>query len=69
VVGESVLDRQGWASADEWLQYGPDVVNVDLRNLVRRLPVVAHPLSGRRDDWIQLMSDKITPILEGVIPA
>lgn len=65
----SRLDREGWASADEWLQYGSDVVNVDLRNLVRRVPVVQHPYSIGRDEWIELFSDEITPVLEGEIPA
>jgi hypothetical protein len=67
--GLSVLDAQGWACADEWLQYGPDVVSTDLRNLTRRLPVVTHPLAGRREEWIEMFSDEITPVLEGLIPA
>lgn len=67
--GRSVLDRQGWACADDWLQYGPDVTGLDLRDLVRRVPVVQHPLSRAREEWVELMSDKITPVLEGMIPA
>lgn len=69
IDGASVLDRQGWACADEWLQYGPDVVNVDLRDLTRRVPVVRHPLSTGRHEWVEMFSDDITPVLEGLIPA
>lgn len=65
---ESVLDREQWANADEWPQYGLDVTSVDLRNLTRRVPVVVHPMQGTRDQWVELFSDEITPILEGVLP-
>ncbi|WP_435090675.1 hypothetical protein [Micromonospora aurantiaca (nom. illeg.)] len=66
--GVSILDRQRWATADDWLQYGPDVTSVDLRNLCRYVPFVQHPLAGSREDWIEMYSDEITPILEGRIP-
>jgi hypothetical protein len=66
--GQSVLERQEWATADKWLQYGPDVMAVDLRNLVRRVPLVSHPLSRRREEWIELSSDEIAPVLEGYVP-
>lgn len=65
---ESVLDREHWANADEWPQYGLDVTSVDLRNLTRHVPVVVHPMQGARDQWVELFSDEITPILEGVLP-
>ncbi|MHA4950698.1 hypothetical protein ACX27O_25560 [Micromonospora sp. SD19] len=61
----SVLDRQMWATADEWIQYGPDVTSVDLRNLCRYMPPVRHPLDGHREEWIELYSDQITSFLEG----
>lgn len=35
-MGESVFDCLGWATVDEWLQYGDDVAAVDLRDLCRR---------------------------------
>lgn len=61
----SVLDRQGWATADDWLQYGDDVTSADLRLLCRRVPVVHHPVAERRSDWVEMHSSEITPLLEG----
>lgn len=69
VIGSSILDRQGWPRADEWPLYGPDVERTDLRNLARSIPIVRHPMAGRRDEWIEMMADEITPVLEGEIPA
>ncbi|MFK0127136.1 hypothetical protein ACIQSP_27980 [Streptomyces nigra] len=70
-MGESVFDNLGWATVDDWLQYGDDVTGVDLRDLCRRgVPHVRHPLSGHeQDSWVQLFSDKITAIIEGEIPS
>lgn len=64
---ESILDLQGWAEATTWLRYGDDVTSTDLRNLCRRLPVVTHPLSDP-SEWLEMFSDEITPILEGIVP-
>ncbi|MGA5473830.1 hypothetical protein ACPCUK_34300 [Streptomyces arboris] len=70
-AGPSVVDRQGWAVVDHWLQYGEDRTAADLRALCRApLPVVLHPLNGQdRDAWMEFMSDKVTAILEGRIPS
>lgn len=70
-MGESVFDSLGWATVDDWLQYGDDVTAVDLRDLCRRgVPHVRHPLSGHdEDNWVQLFSDTITAIIEGEIPS
>ncbi|MET8197971.1 hypothetical protein [Micromonospora taraxaci] len=68
IDSESILDRQMWATADEWLQYGPDVTSVDLRNLCRYIPHVRHPLAGHRAEWIEMYSDEITSFLEGRVP-
>jgi hypothetical protein len=64
---ESILDRHGWAEANDWLRYGDDVTSVDLRNLCRCVPLVNHPLSDP-SEWIEMFSDEITPMLEGVVP-
>ncbi|MFH9656687.1 hypothetical protein ACH4MN_37215 [Streptomyces anulatus] len=70
-AGESVVERQGWAVVDHWLQYGEDRTAADLRSLCRApLPSVLHPLNGHdRDEWVEFMSDRVTAILEGRIPA
>lgn len=67
-VAEAVVEAQGWACADDWLLYGPDVVHADLRDLAHRLPVVKHPLWEHQDEWLERRSDEITPIVEGVLP-
>jgi len=69
-MGESAFDDLGWATVDDWLQYGDDVTAADLRGLCRHaVPHVRHPLSGpEQDNWIQLFSDEITAIVEGEIP-
>ncbi|MDX2854438.1 hypothetical protein PV342_39730 [Streptomyces sp. PA03-3a] len=68
--GESVFDQQGWATVDDWLQYGDDVTATDLRNLCPRgVPLVHHPLlGGRSDEWVEFLSDEVTAIIEGEIP-
>ncbi|MGW7400860.1 hypothetical protein ACWGH7_30820 [Streptomyces cyaneofuscatus] len=70
-AGQSVVERQGWAVVDHWLQYGEDRTSADLRSLCRApLPSVLHPLNGHdRDEWMEFMSDRVTAILEGRIPA
>ncbi|MFG3404407.1 hypothetical protein [Streptomyces sp. NPDC048142] len=65
---ESILDRQGWPVADEWLRYSADVTSVDLRNLCRRIPVVGHPLADP-SEWVEMYSDEVTPFLEGLVPS
>ncbi|MFJ2638119.1 hypothetical protein [Streptomyces sp. NPDC087511] len=65
---ESILDRQGWPVADEWLRYSADVTSVDLRNLCRRIPVVRHPLVDP-SEWVEMFSDEVTPFLEGLVPS
>jgi hypothetical protein len=69
-MGESVFDHIGWATVDDWLQYGEDVTAADLRDLCRcGVPYVRHPLAGHeQDNWVQLFSDTITAIIEGEIP-
>ncbi|GAA2558437.1 hypothetical protein GCM10010423_70410 [Streptomyces levis] len=68
---QSVVEKQGWAVVDHWLQYSEDRTAADLRSLCRApLPLVLHPLNGHdRDEWMEFMSDKVTAILEGEIPA
>jgi hypothetical protein len=68
-LATSTLDRHRWAFADEWPLYGPDVTNVDLRNLARSIPTVRHPMADSPLEWIELYADEITVVLEGAIPA
>ena len=39
-----------------WLRYGPDRTTVDLRNLIRRMPALAHPLLHRTGDWAEFLT-------------
>lgn len=61
----SVFDAQGWADARDWPLYSADRTAVDLRHLVGALPLVRHPLHTDRDNWLELTSDKVTPLVEG----
>jgi hypothetical protein len=67
-AGVSIMDRQRWPSANEWLHYGSDVTSTDLRNLCRFVPQVGHPLAESRQDWIELYNNEITPFVEGIVP-
>ncbi|MFF3934230.1 hypothetical protein [Streptomyces hirsutus] len=68
-MGISVFDEHGWATVNEWLQYGDDVTAVDLRDLCRNgVPWVRHPMLGS-NEWVEFLSDQVTAILEGEIPA
>ncbi|MFJ2645301.1 hypothetical protein ACIO1C_00960 [Streptomyces sp. NPDC087420] len=66
-----MVERQGWAVVDDWLQYGEDRTAAHLHSLCRApLPAVLHPMNGYdRDTWMEFMSDKVTAILEGRIPS
>jgi hypothetical protein len=66
--GGQTMDEVGWADASEWIRYGGDRTAVDLRHLVSRLPIVRHPQHAS-DEWMHFMSDEITPLLDGYIPA
>ena len=61
------LDEQGWADASDWGQYSRHRTSVDLRNIVRDLPLVRHPLHSDPDNWAQMFSNRITSIVEGVV--
>jgi hypothetical protein len=45
------------ADVSEWVKYGPDRTAVDLRNLIRSLPAMPHPMLVRTDDWVELMTN------------
>ena len=44
------------ADASDWVHYGPDRTNVDLRSLTRALPAIALPLLTSRNDWVELLT-------------
>ena len=63
--GPTMLDPDGWADVSDWVSI-PVGVAVNLRTLLGKLPYAAHP-SHTPDDvdhWIEMSSDKITPIVE-----
>jgi hypothetical protein len=70
-MGGSVFDEHGWATVNEWLQYGDDVTAADLRDLCRNgIPWVRHPVLGsNQGEWVEFLSDQVTAVLEGEIPA
>jgi hypothetical protein len=40
----------------DWVKYGPDRTSVDLRNVIRTLPAMLHPLLVRTDDWVEMLT-------------
>ncbi len=65
---ESILDRERWVDATDWVRYSRERTSVDLRNIASGVPIVQHPLHQNPDDWVYMFSDKITPLLEGRLP-
>lgn len=49
-ISDALIDASGW------VRFGPDRVNVDLRDLCRTLPALAHPALLNQDDWVELMA-------------
>lgn len=44
------------ADASDWVHYGPDRTNVDLRSLTPHLPAIALPLLTRQNDWVEILT-------------
>lgn len=57
----------GLADASDWVRYSPDRTSVDLRDIVRILPVFVHPLHTQDDDWVELTGDH-TVLMHGALP-
>ena len=64
-----IFDEDGWADASDWSTLPPTPSTVDLRSLVSTFPPVRHPLLGEHDEWIEMLSDQICPIVEATLPA
>lgn len=47
----------GLPDASDWIRYTPERTSVDLRAIVRRLPVFVHPLHRGQDDWVELSGE------------
>jgi hypothetical protein len=44
------------ADASDWVHYGPDRTNVDLRSLTPHLPAIALPLLTMQNDWVEMLT-------------
>jgi hypothetical protein len=64
-AGETTLTRDRWADVSSWTTIEPGQSRV-LHNLAPVLPVVCHPRHDpeRDEGWVELLSDKIAPIIE-----
>lgn len=62
------FNAQGWGNATDWLRFGPDRTAVDLRDVIRSLPLVQHPLHNPRtsQDWVHTGHGPMA--MEAVIP-
>lgn len=72
LVPDHPADRPGYEvtsvlpDASDWIRYAPERTSVDLRNLLRRLPVFVHPLHTAHGEWMEL-SGEHTVLLHGAI--
>jgi hypothetical protein len=66
-LGPSLVDREGWGDATDWVCYDPTVVRADLRDVLRGLPVTVHPTRRDRNNWMELLGDEGSYVLEGHI--
>lgn len=73
LVPDRALDRLGpevtreLPDASDWIRYAPERTNVDLRNLLRHLPVFVHPLHGAQQEWVELSGEQ-TVLVHGAVP-
>lgn len=69
-LGPDLVVAHGWTDATDWLRYSTARTSVDLRNIVKSLPLVRHPRADPidRDNWVEMLSDE-APLLEGYLPA
>lgn len=66
-LGGSLVDRERWGDATEWIRYSPAAVRSDLRDVLDRLPTTVHPAHRDRDQWIELSSPESSYLLEGLV--
>jgi len=66
-LGASLVDREGWGDATDWIQYNRTAVRSDLRDVLDRLPVTVHPTLRDRGKWMELSSKDRSYVLEGLI--
>jgi len=64
-LGPSLIDREGWGDASDWIRYDTTVIRSDLRDVLDRLPVTVHPTLRDRNDWMELLADEHSYVLEG----
>lgn len=74
LVPDREVDRLGpevtseLPDASDWIRYAPERTSVDLRNLLRHLPVFVHPLHAAQEEWMEL-SGKHTVLMHGRLPS
>lgn len=66
-LGPSLVDTERWGDATDWIRYDPVVVRADLRDVLDRLPLTVHPTLRNRDEWMELLSDERSYVLEGLV--
>ncbi|MBB6571725.1 hypothetical protein HPO96_29385 [Kribbella sandramycini] len=64
---QRLLDVEGWGDATDWITCSPQASAVDLRDVIESIPIVRHPMRGRRDEWVELLGPE-SYLLEGFVP-
>ena len=66
-LGPSLVDRERWGDATDWIRYSRIALRSDLRDVLDRLPVTVHPTRRDRVNWIEMSSPDHSYLLEGLI--
>ncbi|PKV79839.1 hypothetical protein ATK86_4253 [Nocardia fluminea] len=66
-LGQSLIDYEGWGNATDWARYSISATRSDLRDVLDRLPFTVHPTWRDRNNWMDLMSNDSSLVLEGNI--
>ena len=66
-LGPSLIDREGWGDATDWIRYSTAAHRSDLRDVLDRLPLTVHPTRRDRVNWIELSSNEDSYVLEGLV--
>jgi hypothetical protein len=66
-LGPSLVDRERWGDATDWIGYSRTASRSDLRDVSDRLPVTVHPTQRDRLNWIEMSSPDQSHLLEGLI--
>ncbi|WP_336671467.1 hypothetical protein [Tsukamurella sp. USMM236] len=66
-LGPHLADAEGWGDATEWIRYSRSAYRADMRDVLSRLPMTTHPTERDRDEWVEMLNQEHSYLLEGAI--